>query len=653
MEQITSPNLNNDQKDTPYNTDFNDFYHSRINGLDEARYVFQEGNSLPQRWKNQQSFTIVETGFGTGLNFLATWQAWQQNPGKCQQLHYISIEKHPFPVRALGNLLNPWPELKSYVDELIQYYPPLLTGIHRINLANGRIKLTLCLMDIQTALNELSIVANCWFLDGFAPAKNPEMWSLEVMFKLAKLSKPGTTLATYTAASQVRRNLQAAGWSVAKRTGFGGKREMLIASLPETSKPPSEYQPWYTSPPPTPLAAERTATVIGGGIAGCQIAHKLAERNWQVCLIERHPNLAQEASGNPAGVVSPKMTAEPGWGERFYRQAFLYVLNQLRQLTDSGKKIEWNSCGSLQLNHNAREHRRWQLLQERGLPDDFIQFPDAAGASALSGIQLNSGGSFFPQAGWLNPQSFCAALVQHPNIEVILETMALKLNYDKQRYQVTTANQTLTDSNIIVIANGRDANRLLAEYHLPLMPVRGQTSTVQANGQSGDLKTVLGHEGYLTPAIAGRHVFGATFERDISDPAITAVANQTNWLQLQKHLPEFTANLATPESAHAAIRMTTPDRYPYIGPLPDAAFYRQAYSDLHHGRRHKNYPAAVYEPGLFVATGFGSRGLTTSALCSELLVSLINGEPLPVEKSLYYQLHPARFLVKQLKQKSI
>lgn len=654
MEEITKPLLSENKNTVPYNVDYKDFYSSKLDGLAETRHVFQQGNALTFRWKNRSAFTIAETGFGTGLNFLATWQAWQNTAERGTQLHYISIEKHPLSAQVLSKLLAAWPELGAYARELLAFYPPALTGMHRLNLAGGSVRLTLCFMDVATALDELCAAVDCWYLDGFAPAKNPQMWSQAVMHKLAQCSRPDATLATYTAASLVRRHLQTAGWQVEKRPGFGKKREMLTATLAPAAKRNTPYQPWYT-PPGTPnshsLTPHHSATIIGGGIAGCQIAYALAQRGWHVTLIERHSAIAQEASGNPAGIISPKMTAQPGWGERFYRQAFLYTLQQLAQLTAAGHAICWDACGSLQLNHNVREQQRWQALQERDLPTAFIQFPDATEASALAGLPLTMGGSFFPQAGWIQPQSFCRALVQHPNITLLLETTALSLDYRQGQHDVrNSTGHTIATSDTLVISNGRDVNRLLADGYLPLTAVSGQTSTATAGPQSHRLRIALGHEGYLTPAINNRHVFGATFERDVHEPVLSARADHHNQQQLQQHLPTLSADIHDVSSGHAAIRMTTPDRYPYCGPLPDATFYQHHYAAIRHGKQHQHYPAALYRPGLFINSGFGSRGLTTSALAAELLASLINGEPLPLEKQLYYQLHPARFLLKQMKQ---
>lgn len=629
MHELTPAHIQRDATGTPYAPAFADCYCSLQDGLAETRHVFLQGNQLPQRWQGKAQFTIAETGFGTGLNFLATWQAWQADPQRCPRLHFISIEKHPIQPATLHELLANYPELQGYARELLAHYPPLLAGFHRLHFAQGRLTLTLCFMDVQSALAELVARVDAWYLDGFAPARNPAMWSLPVMQGIARLSHADTTLATFTAASEVRRTLQAAGFHVAKCKGFGKKREMLTATLPAEHLG-ADLEPWYALPEPvTPTHA----TVIGGGIAGCQIAHALAQRGWQVTVYERHARLAMEASGNCAGVLTPKMTAEAGWGETFYRQAFVFAVQQIRQLQAAGQVIDWAQCGALQLAHEPREAARQQAIQARELPADFIQILDQAEASAVAGIPLPSGASYFPQAGWLNPASLCAALVAHANIEV----------------------RTLTDASILpvdgvtIIASGREADRFTASQFLPFMPVLGQTSVASASAFSQQLKTTLGHEGYLTPALAGQHIFGATFVRHVREPKLDVAADTVNHQQLAQYLPEFAASLGTVASSHAAIRMTTPDRYPVVGALPDTAFFQQTYAELRHGRANQSFPMACYQPGVWIAAGFGSRGLTTSGLGAELLAALLTGEPLPVQATLYRHLHPARFLMRALK----
>jgi tRNA 5-methylaminomethyl-2-thiouridine biosynthesis bifunctional protein len=632
MPELTPANIERDASGTPYAPDFADCYFSMQGGLAESRHVFLQGNGLPSRWQNRAQFTIAETGFGTGLNFLATWQAWQQDPHRCERLHFISIEKHPIRRDALCSLLAAWPELAPYANELLANYPPLLSGFHRLRLAGGRIILILCFLDVLAVLPEIVARVDAWYLDGFAPVRNPAMWQLPVLQGIASLCHADATLATYTAASEVRRTLQAAGFVVEKRPGFGTKREMLTANLVEAHgiRRFSARPAWFSLP--ESLTPQRV-TVVGGGIAGCQIARSLAERGWQVTLLERHTRLATEASGNRAGVLTPKMTAEPGWGETFYRQAFTYALQQIRQLEAAGHAIDWAQCGALQLAHEPREAARQQAIRARGLPDDFIQILDAQATSDIAGIPLAVGASYFPQAGWLNPASLCVALVAHEAIEV----------------RTLTAATGPASEGVTIIASGREADQWAQTAFLPFLPVMGQTSRGAASPDSTKLKTTLGHEGYLTPALEGQHIFGATFARHVRDAVLDEAADMVNFQQLKHYLPALAASLTGVESSHAAIRMTSPDRYPVVGALPDADFFQQAYADLRHGRTRQEYPLARYQPGLFIAAGYGSRGLTTSGLCAELLAAVITGEPLPVQATLYHNLHPARFLIKQLR----
>ena len=637
-----------DASGTPYAPAFADYYFSREDGLAESRYVFLQGNNLPQRWQNKAQFVIAETGFGTGLNFLATWQAWQQDAQRCEHLHFISIEKHPIPVQVLRELLSVWTELKPFADELLANYPPLLSGIHRLVLAQGRVHLSLCFMPIEHALTQLVCQADAWFLDGFAPAKNPEMWQLNHLQGIARLSHSQTTLATFTAASEVRRNLIEAGFSVSKRQGFGKKREMLSAHLYDATLH-NLVAPWFSLP--QTAYTQKTVSIIGAGIAGCQMAYALAQRGWQVRLIERHAQLATEASGNRAGVLSPKMTAESSWGETFYRQAFGFANRQLHYLTSQGFKLDWQACGAMQLAHEPREFARQQALKTRQLPADFIQLVDSETASALAGIKLDHGASYFPQGSCLNPRSLCQVLIQHPNIQLVLNQTVLHLNQlANQVWQVLDINQKLiSEAEVLIIANGKNLTNFSQTQTLPLMPVQGQTSSAPLSNYSQKLKLAIGHEGYITPAIQGQHIFGATFKRNQVDISLDAESDQINYRQLQQYLPEIANSFTTIQSSHAAVRMTTPDRYPVVGAIPDIAYYQVEYASLKHGQKYREYPKARYMQGLYVLGGFGSRGLSTSGLCAELLAAVINHEPLPIQKTLYENLQPARFLIKQLK----
>jgi len=275
-------------------------------------------------------------------------------------------------------------------------------------------------------------------------------------------------------------------------------------------------------------------------------------------------------------------------------------------------------------------------------------------ADELAGIELNQSASHFPHAAWINPASFCKALAQHKNIQVKLNTCVASLNKQKNTWLLLDDQSKLIEqSPQIIIANGKQIPELLDDKYLPFTPVAGQTSEADADHYSEKLNTVIGHEGYLTPAFSGKHIFGATFDREKTEATLTDHATQQNRQQLSQHVPSLSSSVEHARNSHAAVRMTTPDRFPYVGAIPDANFFLSNYADLHQGKHWKHYPVAEYQTGLYLFAGFASRGLTTTALCAETLACLMNNEPLPIQTELQQQLHPARFLIKQLKRNAI
>ena len=214
---------------TLYSPLYEDLYASAAGGLAETRHVFLGGNGLPERWRGRRRFVIVETGFGAGLNFLATWAAWRESAPSGARLHYLSAEKHPFSANDLAHVTAAWPELADLAGELQRQYPPVVPGFHRLHFDAGRVTVTLLFGDALEMLRQVDARADAFYLDGFAPAKNPEMWTREVFGELARLARSDATLATYTVAGVVRAGLVSAGFSVERREGFGRKREMLVA----------------------------------------------------------------------------------------------------------------------------------------------------------------------------------------------------------------------------------------------------------------------------------------------------------------------------------------------------------------------------------------------------------------------------------------
>lgn len=411
---------------------------------------------------------------------------------------------------------------------------------------------------------------------------------------------------------------------------------------------------------------KKQAVIIGGGIAGAQIAWHLCQSNWQVTLIERHQHLGSEASGNPAGVISPKMTAKESLGEDFYTQSYHYTLSQLEQLKLQGHNINMDNCGVLQLAHNSREIKRWQALKERNFPKDFIQLLDENKTHKIAGLELSAKqqykSCYFPKGAWIEPASLIKALTNHPNCSVINLTKVLKLVRSENTWQIYNEdNQLICQSEIAIIANGKDLFSFKQSSFLAGMPVAGQTTSATASSLSKKLKTVIGHEGYLTPAIntntsssyftKKQHIFGATFDREKPNPRLSLIADNQNIDCLTQYLPEFASSLTEVSSAHVAVRMTTPDRFPYVGALPDKTYYQHNYFDLHQGKQWKKYPKAKYQNGLFVLGGLGSRGIITSGFCAKALCDLIMNKVESEQTSqVLLNCHPARFIIKKLKQ---
>lgn len=217
---------------TPISERFNDIYFSPENGLEETKHVFIGGNDLYNRWKNlniQNSFCILELGFGTGLNFLTAWKEYLEFKNRFR-LHFISVEKFPLSREEISKALSVFSELAEIKKEFLSLYRDLIPGMNYFQFLEGKIHLSLFLGDVSIALGEISGKVDAIFLDGFAPSKNPEMWDKSVLENLKYVSKKETTLSTFTVARTVRDSLSSAGFKLEKRPGFGRKREMLIGS---------------------------------------------------------------------------------------------------------------------------------------------------------------------------------------------------------------------------------------------------------------------------------------------------------------------------------------------------------------------------------------------------------------------------------------
>jgi len=634
------------QNGQPHSDEFDDVYFSTAGGIAETEYVFLQQNRLPELWRGRSNFVIAETGFGTGLNFLTTIKHWLASADSSSILHFISVEKYPLSKHDLQQALLVWPEFNELQDELITAYPPAATGYHQRWLFDGRISLLLLQGDVLDMLNQLNAKVDAWYLDGFAPDKNPEMWSDKVFKQMVRLSYRGSRFSTYTAAGFVRRGLQSAGFEVEKVKGFGKKREMLTGAMKQNQKI-SSAAPWFKVAE-NKFESKKVA-VIGAGIAGVTTACALTKQGWQVELIDKHASVAGEASGNPLGVVLPRPGLDDSPETVFYAQAYFLAVAELNSLANKNDQFNWQQTGVIQLPSSERIKKQIDNINRI---KNLAKVLDAKQASRASGLDIENSCLFYPEAGYVSPASLCQALLdsvqKNINCQFNSEVKSLKKSANKWLL-MNENNQLIISVDAVVLANAAAVNQFQQTAWINVQSIRGQISYMPGNELSKSINIPVCYEGYILPEQNGRHIIGATFSpndccTDIKiEDQNKNIAGINNWF----------ADLFKPGEGgikgRAGIRAASEDRMPVVGPVADEKFYQQTYYDLNKGRPANQYTDAEYLDGLYVNVAHGSRGLTSSFLCAELIAAQLSNQPLPVPEKIYHALHPARFMVRRFR----
>lgn len=643
-----------DDQGLPRSRVFDDVYFSDLSGLDETRYVFLEQNALRERFAALPvggRLVIGETGFGTGLNFLCAWQLFEQHAVAGARLHFVSVEKYPLSLPDLQRALALWPELKPFADQLLAQYVAIHQGFQRLILDQGRITLTLLIGDALEQLPQLDTQIDAWFLDGFAPAKNPDMWTAELFAELARLAAPGSTISTFTSTGWVRRLLNAAGFKMKRTPGIGHKWEILrgvFLGWPEEAAKPAMAKPWFARP--ASLTSERRALVIGAGLAGCATAASLAARGWQVSLLERHAALAQEASGNPQGVLYLKLSAHGTALSQLIVSGFGHTRRLLEHLH---RGLDWDDCGVLQLAFNAKEAER-QAQLAAAFPEDLLHTLDQTQAEIRAGIALQSGGLFYPEGGWVHPPALCQWQAAHPNIQILPHHDVLELRRVQGHWQALDGETLLAEAPVVVLAGAAEIKRFSYSSELPLKRIRGQITRLPQTSESQALSTVVCAEGYVAPARLGEHTLGASFDFNSDDLTPTAAEHAGNLQMLEEISVDLVARLGAnglqPEAleGRVAFRCTSPDYLPIVGPLADGQAFVDAYSALSKDARQTPDIPCPWLDGFYVNSGHGSRGLITAPLSGELLAAWLDNEPLPVPRAVAEACHPNRFALRRL-----
>ncbi len=626
----------------PYSADFDDIYHSASGAFEQAEHVFLRGNDLPARWQARQRFVILETGFGLGNNFLATWAAWKRDPSRCERLIYISIEKHPLTHADLARVHVQSP-LPALAQALVDSWPPLTPNLHTLTFDDGRVQLLLGFGDIADLLPALSADVDAFYLDGFAPAKNPEMWSEPALKRLGRLATPGASAATWTVARSVRDALTRIGFHVQRQPGFASKRDMLTA----------RFEPRYVPPKPPGMPrtpeGERRALIIGAGLAGCAAAWALAEQGWQSTVLDRNTAPACEASGNPAGLFHGIVNADDGVHARLHRAAALTTAQLLKPWLEHGR-IRGQCQGLLRLEPRLDDAQASAILAKLGLPPSFVTWLSQAAAAEVSGLSVPCGGWLFGDGGWVSPQDYAQALLAESGAAFCGGRTVARLEQADGLWCAYGPDGALIErAPAAIIAGGAHTPDLLPPHDsasLPLDSVRGQISWLQQPATSRAPAIPLAGFGYAIQTTDGRLIFGASSQRGDPDPTVRESDHQDN-IQQARQLGALDASHLQLDwlSGRVGWRAVTPDRLPVIGPVAVVEPVRAPLARRMDHPRH--YPRLQDKGGgLYVLGGLGSRGITWAALGGRILAAWVSGSPMPVEADLLYAMDPTRFVLK-------
>lgn len=622
---------------------FNDYYFSINDPINERRVIFIEGNQLPARFKALKPHQIIrigETGFGTGLTFLVAAHCFMQNAPRTSRLQWISAELFPLNGQDLFKILSQLPlttELRQLANQLIKIWPKAIPTCHRRLFHDNQIILDLYFGDAQNVFTDLAGTIDAWCLDGFAPDRNPDLWSTELFEVIAARSEPQATISTYTAARTVQDRLTNAGFDVQKIAGFGGKRERLQAIYQGYPKR-SSFAPQPPTKPPESIA------VIGAGLAGAWVANGLARRGYPVTIFDRRTP-ASGASGNTQAITYAKLSVEATPNSLIQMQALAGLNYWFSQMCES----TWHQTGVILLAQNTSDEvRQEKLIDKLPKTTSFLNSVSRCEASDLAGVLVKSGGLYLPEAGWLNPSICIDALLAHPLIKVnkYHEIQSVSPTKTDRRIFIKTKDGALQsyDFEILIWTNALEA-QLFLKMHVPLKAVRGQITQLN---QRLNLKMPLCGDGYIAPSFNSIMTCGATYEPNSTD---LEARPQDNISNIESANRLFAAPAFTPNDVighRVSIRTATPDYALVSGQIADPRSWIEPLERLKNDATFIPETPLPFSEGQYLLTGLGSRGSLTAPVASELLISQILGEVLPVSEHIRNALSPDRFFRRSL-----
>ncbi|HRL20670.1 MAG TPA: FAD-dependent 5-carboxymethylaminomethyl-2-thiouridine(34) oxidoreductase MnmC [Alcaligenes sp.] len=598
----------------PFSSMYQDAYYPSGGPFAQAEQVFLRGNDLPERWRGRRQFTVCETGFGLGANFLATWDAWRSDPNRSEYLHFVSVEAHPFSQSDLAAVYSCFPPLlQPLAAQLLEVWPILVPGVHRLELQGGQVTLTLVFGSAQGTMRELQCRADAFYLDGFAPRCNPDIWSRAVLGQLVRLAAPGATLASGCCVGQVRRDLSSVGFEVRKTLGVGGRPALQAVLRPHLGHRDA-------------VPAPGRVAVVGAGLAGAACAWELARRGQSVLVCDPVLRLGRDGShqGHRLAAISPVFALDDAPLARLSRNGVLRAWQGWKDLPEPARP---RRTGTLLFGQAGNSDAAIQeALMRLQLAPEWVQWWDRQQASQAAGVSLARGGLYFPQGMVVDPGALVAQLLNHPLIECVPERVQVWSAPEPGYWDIHREKGTILErtARVVVAAAGRSMQALhydvLAARVLPrlaaMQDLAGQVSYLPADRPLVGAGPTLSGMGYVLPADQYGQVIGSTYLRDGQEPAVTQEGHADTLAKLGQML-SHQADLSglMPCSGWAGWRAALNDHLPVMGGVPG-------------------------HPGLFMAAAYGSRGLTWSLLAGGLLAARWMEEPVPLERRLEQAVRP-------------
>ena len=604
----------------PISKQFGDVYFSKDNGLLETRHVFLNGNDLTERLSqlhDYQYFCVGETGFGTGLNILTLWQLWQQvRLDNHSHLHVVSVEKFPLNKADLIRALNVWTELKPLAEKLIQQYPLPIAGCHRLSFPEERFSIDLWLGDAQDIFPTIpkTQTVNAWFLDGFAPSCNPDMWQANVLDHMVRLSDFGTTFASFSVAGILKRGLKQHGIQISRPRGFGHKREMLKAIWLDTSQTETQSQDSETTiaaPPKSETSKQRKIAIIGAGIAGLSSAWAFAQRGHQVTIYEQNEPLSG-ASGNPLALLNPKLCPIEQAHEHLMTLSWQHALNFYPR---------FKAFRPIQVEQIALKNADELLGLVEQYPENVLTANttlECLPETELPSLTLH-------QAGAVSPHQLRDEILQHANIRIEKAKISRLESTDSQ-VTLWQDQQKIAITDHAIVCCAKQSAELIENYPV-LKPIRGQVSWVENSQRPLALDQAYSYGGYCMQLDASQLILGASFYPNRDDAEVLTEDHVHNYELIHSVFPQYAEQLPKLETwqGRASVRAQSLDYFPLVGKIQNL-------------------------DQIYTFAGLGSKGFLFAPLCSEILAALILGELCPVPQSLLDKLNPQRFQ-KKLKAK--